>query len=52
MVQLGTVDKEARYRVFTGDSQSRMKLPIGAYSAEVTTSATKAGSYWVFGKGE
>jgi hypothetical protein len=31
---------------------SRMKLPAAAYSAEVATSATKAGSYGVFGEGE
>src|SRR2546422_4935126 len=29
-----------------------MKLPAAAYSAEVATSATKAGSYGVFGEGE
>ena len=29
-----------------------MKLPAAAYSAEVATSATKAGSYRVFGEGE
>ena len=29
-----------------------MKLPGTAYSAEVVTSATKAGSYGVFGEGE
>ena len=28
------------------------KLPAAAYSAEVDTSATKAGSYGVFGEGE
>jgi len=27
-----------------------MKLPAAAYSAEVATSATKAGSYGVFGE--
>ena len=30
----------------------RMTLPAAAYSAEVVTSATKAGSYGVFGGGE
>jgi len=29
-----------------------MKLPVAAYSAEVVTSATKAGSYGVFSEGE
>jgi hypothetical protein len=29
-----------------------MKLPAAAYSAFVATSATKAGSYGVFGEGE
>jgi len=29
-----------------------MKLPTAAYSAEVATSATKAGSYGLFGEGE
>ena len=29
-----------------------MKLPAAAYSAEVATLATKAGSYGVFGEGE
>ena len=29
-----------------------MKLPAAAYSAEVVTSATKAGSYGVFSEGE
>jgi len=29
-----------------------MKLPAAAYSAKVATSATKAGSYGVFGEGE
>ena len=29
-----------------------MKLPTAAYSAEVAISATKAGSYGVFGEGE
>jgi hypothetical protein len=29
-----------------------MKLPEAAYSAEVATSATKAGSYEVFGEEE
>jgi hypothetical protein len=29
-----------------------MKLLAAAYSAEVATSATKAGSYGVFGEGE
>jgi hypothetical protein len=29
-----------------------MKFPAAAYSAEVATSATKAGSYGVFGEGE
>ena len=29
-----------------------MKLPAAAYFAEVATSATKAGSYGVFGEGE
>ena len=29
-----------------------MKLPAAAYSAEVATSATKAGSYRVCGEGE
>jgi hypothetical protein len=29
-----------------------MKLPAAAYSAEVATSATKAGCYGVFGGGE
>ena len=29
-----------------------MKLPAAAYSAEVAASATKAGSYGVFGEGE
>ena len=29
-----------------------MKLPAAAYSAEAATSATKAGSYGVFGQGE
>jgi hypothetical protein len=29
-----------------------MKLPAAAYSAEVATSAMKAGSYGVFGEGE
>jgi hypothetical protein len=29
-----------------------MKPPAVAYSAEVVTSATKAGSYGVFGEGE
>ena len=30
----------------------QMKLPAAAYSAFVATSATKAGSYVVFGEGE
>ena len=41
---------------FMRDHQERqkkmMELSASAYSAEVATSATKAGSYAVFGKGE
>jgi len=32
--------------------RGRLKLPAAAYSAEVATSATKAGSYGVCGEGE
>jgi len=31
---------------------TEMKLPAAAYSAEIVTSATKAGSHGVFGEGD
>jgi hypothetical protein len=37
---------------FVQSYQIIMKLPAAAYSAEVATSATKAGSCGVFGEGE
>jgi len=40
------------FPVLTTASAYPMKLPAAAYSAEVATSATKAGSYGVFGEEE
>ncbi len=40
------------HRAQTSPGRSIMKLPAAAYSAEVATSATKAGRYWVAVKGK
>ena len=45
-------DHEERYGKSSGTAKKLIELPASAYSAEVATSATKAGSYAVFGKGE
>jgi hypothetical protein len=46
--------KERRFEKFLGikDARTPIKLPAAAYSAEIVTSATKAGIYEVFGEGE
>jgi hypothetical protein len=46
--------KDLRFEKLLGikDAQTPMKLPAAAYSAEIVTSATKAGIYEVFGEGE